>query len=88
MNNNQKKWRYYYYKNLFDININIDSTSIISNNYIHILLNGKTIQDLVSPAQYWRDPLNHTNFLEGKKIEIYLYSTAMNQLRNMQGMKL
>jgi 5'-3' exonuclease len=34
MNNNQKKWRYYYYKNIFDININIDSTSIISNNYI------------------------------------------------------
>ena len=26
MNNNQKKWRYYYYKNLFGININIDST--------------------------------------------------------------
>jgi len=23
------------------------------------------MQDLVAPAQYWRDPLNHTNFLEG-----------------------
>jgi 5'-3' exonuclease len=34
MSNNSKKWRYYYYKNLFDININIDSTSNISNNYI------------------------------------------------------
>ena len=34
MNNNTKKWRYYYYKNLFDINITIDSTSIISSNYI------------------------------------------------------
>ena len=34
MFNNSKKWRYYYYKNLFDININIDSTSNISNNYI------------------------------------------------------
>ena len=34
MNNNSKKWRYYYYKNLFDININIDSTSSLSNNYI------------------------------------------------------
>ena len=34
INTNSKKWRYYYYKNLFDININIDSTSSISNNYI------------------------------------------------------
>jgi len=34
MNNNSKKWRYYYYKNLFDINITIDGTSIISSNYI------------------------------------------------------
>jgi 5'-3' exoribonuclease 2 len=34
INNNSKKWRYYYYKNLFDINITIDSTSIISSNYI------------------------------------------------------
>jgi 5'-3' exonuclease len=28
MFNNSKKWRYYYYKRLFDININIDSLSI------------------------------------------------------------
>ena len=34
MNNNSKKWRYYYYKNIFDINISIDSTSSISYNYI------------------------------------------------------
>jgi len=32
--NNSKKWRYYYYKNLFDININNDSTSIVSYNFI------------------------------------------------------
>jgi len=32
--NNSKRWRYYYYKNLFDININNDSTSIISSNFI------------------------------------------------------
>ena len=34
MFNNSKKWRYYYYKKLFDININSDSTSNASNNYI------------------------------------------------------
>ena len=34
INNNSKKWRYYYYKHLFDINITIDSTSNVSNNYI------------------------------------------------------
>jgi len=34
MYNNTKKWRYYYYKNLFDININNDSTSIISLHFI------------------------------------------------------
>jgi len=32
--NNAKKWRYYYYRNLFDININIDSTSSVSANFI------------------------------------------------------
>jgi 5'-3' exonuclease len=32
--NNSKRWRYYYYKNLFDVNINNDSTSIISSNFI------------------------------------------------------
>ena len=34
--NNSKKWRYYYYKKLFDININSDSAYIsnASNNYI------------------------------------------------------
>jgi 5'-3' exonuclease len=36
MYNNSKKWRYYYYKKLFDININSDSAYIsnASNNYI------------------------------------------------------
>ena len=36
MYNNSKKWRYYYYKKLFDININYDSAYIsnASNNYI------------------------------------------------------
>ena len=36
MYNNSKKWRYYYYKRLFDININSDSAYIsnASNNYI------------------------------------------------------
>jgi 5'-3' exonuclease len=34
MYNNSKKWRYYYYKKLFDININSDSASNASNNYI------------------------------------------------------
>lgn len=32
--NNSKRWRYYYYRNLFDVNINNDSTSIISSNFI------------------------------------------------------
>jgi len=32
--NNSKRWRYYYYKNLFDVNINNDSTSLISSNFI------------------------------------------------------
>ena len=32
--NNSKKWRYYYYKKLFDININSDSSSTASSNYI------------------------------------------------------
>jgi len=36
MYNNNKKWRYYYYKRLFDINMNIDSLciSLAANNYI------------------------------------------------------
>ena len=34
MYNNSKKWRYYYYKKLFDININSDSSSTASSNYI------------------------------------------------------
>ena len=34
IHNNSEKWRYYYYKNLFDININIDSTLPINKNYI------------------------------------------------------
>jgi len=35
MYNNSKKWRYYYYKRLFDININSDSVSNAANNYIN-----------------------------------------------------
>ena len=34
MYNNTKKWRYYYYKRLFDININNDSVSNATSNYI------------------------------------------------------
>jgi 5'-3' exonuclease len=32
--NNSKRWRYYYYKNMFDINVNNDSTALISLNFI------------------------------------------------------
>jgi len=36
MYNNSKKWRYYYYKRLFDINMNIDSLSISIASYNYI----------------------------------------------------
>ena len=34
------------------------------------------LQDLIAAAQYWHDPLNHTNYVHGKAM-IVLGDTAM-----------
>jgi len=76
MNNNSKKWRYYYYKNLFDINITIDGTSIISSNYIKGIYWTYNYYKKIDIDYTWYYPYNYpptvkdiSNYLKVNNIE-------------------
>lgn len=60
--NNNKKWRYYYYKSLFDININIDSSLIspIVANFIKGIYWTYNYYKKIDLDYYWFYPYNYT----------------------------
>jgi 5'-3' exonuclease len=76
MFNNSKKWRYYYYKKLFDININLDSTSNACINYIKGIYWTYNYYKQFDLDYTWYYPYNYpptvkdiSNYLKVNKIE-------------------
>jgi len=80
--NNNNKWRYYYYKSLFDININYDSSIISSvvNNYITGIYWTYNYYKKADLDYKWFYPYNFPP--TAKDISNYLTVSKINQINN------